>query len=184
MQKKIMLEEKDIPSHYYNILADLPNPLEPDLSSGTKTTRRVRQDLAPFFLMELIKQEVGTERFVPIPGLGTRCVFALSPDAVCIALTKLGRALDTPAHIYYKKYEGVMHPARQAMKLNSCALAQVYYNKEQGVKTSCNGDRQASGEVLWHSHASGSDCECKVYMVKVSYEQKPYRRFHDPIMGR
>jgi tryptophan synthase beta chain len=170
MQRKIMLEEKDIPSHYYNILADLPNPLEPDLHPGTKQPVGP-QDLAPLFPMELIKQEVGTERFVPIPD-SVRDAYSLYRPTPLYRAYELERALDTPAHIYYK-YEGVS-PAG-SHKLNT-ALAQVYYNKEQGVKRLATetGAGQWGSSLAFACQRFG--LQCKVYMVKVSYEQKPYRR--------
>jgi tryptophan synthase beta chain len=170
MQRKIMLEEKDIPSHYYNILADLPNPLEPDLHPGTKQPVGP-QDLAPLFPMELIKQEVGTERFVPIPD-PVRDAYSLYRPTPLYRAYELERALDTPAHIYYK-YEGVS-PAG-SHKLNT-ALAQVYYNKEQGVKRLATetGAGQWGSSLAFACQRFG--LQCKVYMVKVSYEQKPYRR--------
>lgn len=165
-----MLEEKDIPSHYYNILADLPNPLEPDLHPGTKQPVGP-QDLAPLFPMELIKQEVGTERFVPIPD-SVRDAYSLYRPTPLYRAYELERALDTPAHIYYK-YEGVS-PAG-SHKLNT-ALAQVYYNKEQGVKRLATetGAGQWGSSLAFACQRFG--LQCKVYMVKVSYEQKPYRR--------
>jgi len=165
-----MLEEKDIPSHYYNILADLPNPLEPDLHPGTKQPVGP-QDLAPLFPMELIKQEVGTERFVPIPD-PVRDAYSLYRPTPLYRAYELERALDTPAHIYYK-YEGVS-PAG-SHKLNT-ALAQVYYNKEQGVKRLATetGAGQWGSSLAFACQRFG--LQCKVYMVKVSYEQKPYRR--------
>ncbi len=177
MQRKIMLEEKDIPSHYYNILADLPNPLEPDLHPGTKQPVGP-QDLAPLFPMELIKQEVGTERYIPIPD-PVRDAYSLYRPTPLYRAYELERALDTPAHIYYK-YEGAS-PAG-SHKLNT-ALAQAYYNKEQGVKRLAT----ETGAGQWGSALSFAaqrfGLQCKVYMVKVSYEQKPYRRSMIQVWG-
>jgi tryptophan synthase beta chain len=169
-QRKIMLQENDIPTHYYNIQADLPNPLEPDLHPGTKQPVGP-QDLSPLFAMELIKQEVGTERYIPIPD-PVRDAYAMYRPTPLIRAYELERALDTPAHIYYK-YEGVSPVGSH--KLNS-ALAQAYYNKEQGIKRLATetGAGQWGTALALACHRFG--LECKVYMVKVSYEQKPYRR--------
>ncbi len=177
MQRKIMLEEKDIPSQYYNILADLPNPLEPDLHPGTKQPVGP-QDLAPLFPMELIKQEVGTQQYIPIPD-PVRDAYSLYRPTPLYRAYELERALDTPAHIYYKN-EGVS-PAG-SHKLNT-ALAQAYYNKEQGVKRLAT----ETGAGQWGSALSFAaqrfGLQCKVYMVKVSYEQKPYRRSMIQVWG-
>jgi tryptophan synthase beta chain len=170
MQRKIMLEEKDIPTHYYNIQADLPNPLEPDLHPGTKQPVGP-QDLSPIFPMELIKQEVGMERYIPIPD-PVRDAYTMYRPTPLIRAYELERALGTPAHIYYK-YEGVSPVGSH--KLNS-ALAQAYYNKEAGIKRLAT----ETGAGQWGTALSLAcqrfGLQCKVYMVKVSYEQKPYRR--------
>jgi tryptophan synthase beta chain len=170
MQRKFLLEESEIPTAYYNIMADLPNPMEPDLHPGTKQPVGP-QDLAPIFPMELIKQEVGTERYIPIPD-EVRDAYAMYRPTPVHRAYELERALDTPAHIYYK-YEGGS-PAG-SHKLNT-ALAQAYYNKQEGVKRLAT----ETGAGQWGSSLALAcqrfGLQCKVYMVKVSYEQKPYRR--------
>jgi tryptophan synthase beta chain len=170
MQHKFTLDEREIPEQYYNILADLPTPLDPPLHPGTKQPIGP-QDLAPIFPMELIKQEVSSERFIPIPH-PVRDAYATYRPTPLFRAFNLERALDTPAHIYYK-YEGVS-PAG-SHKLNT-ALAQAYYNKQAGVKRLAT----ETGAGQWGS-ALALACklfglECKVYMVKVSYHQKPFRR--------
>ena len=129
-------------------------------------------DLAPLFPMALIMQEVSSERYIEIPGARARDLPALSADRRCIRAHRLEKALDTPAHIYYK-YEGVSPVGSH--KPNT-AIAQVYYNKQEGVKRIAT----ETGAGQWGS-ALAMACkffgiECKVYMVKVSYNQKPYRR--------
>ena len=100
MQRKIMLEEKDIPSHYYNILADLPNPLEPDLHPGTKTARRPAGSCAAFsYGIDQAGSRDGT--LIPIPD-PVRDAYSLYRPTPMYRAYELERALDTPAHIYYK----------------------------------------------------------------------------------
>ena len=170
MPRKFMLEEQEIPTHYYNIAADLPTPLDPPLHPGTKQPIGP-QDLAPLFPMELIKQEVSAERFIEIPDAVRNAYATFRPTPLIRALD-LERALGTPAQIYYK-YEGVS-PAG-SHKLNT-ALAQAYYNKQAGIKRIAT----ETGAGQWGSALSLAckmfGLQCKVYMVRVSYEQKPYRR--------
>ncbi|MFH0990428.1 MAG: TrpB-like pyridoxal phosphate-dependent enzyme [bacterium] len=170
MQRKITLEEHEIPTAYYNILPDLPTPLDPPLHPGTKQPIGP-QDLAPIFPMGLIMQEVSSERFIEIPDQ-VREAYAMFRPTPMIRATQLEKALDTPAKIFYK-YEGVS-PAG-SHKLNT-ALAQAYYNKQEGVKRLAT----ETGAGQWGSSLSFAcnffGLECKVYMVRVSYEQKPYRR--------
>ena len=170
MPRKFMLEEQEIPTHYYNIADDLPTPLDPPLHPGTKQPIGP-QDLAPLFPMELIKQEVSAERFIEIPDAVRNAYATFRPTPLIRALD-LERALGTPAQIYYK-YEGVS-PAG-SHKLNT-ALAQAYYNKQAGIKRIAT----ETGAGQWGSALSLAckmfGLQCKVYMVRVSYEQKPYRR--------
>jgi len=170
MQRKITLEERDIPTHYYNILADLPTPLDPPLHPATKQPV-TPQDLATIFPMELIKQEMSSERLIEIPDEVRDAYTKFRPTPLYRAY-ELEKAIDTPAHIYYK-YEGVS-PAG-SHKLNT-ALAQAYYNKQAGMKRIAT----ETGAGQWGSALSLAckefGLECKVYMVRVSYEQKPYRR--------
>src|SRR3989475_1415513 len=167
---KFLLDEKDLPTKWYNIQADLKSPLPPVLHPGTGKPIGP-QDLAPLFPMALIKQEVSQERWIEIPD-GVRDVLRLWRPSPLYRARRLERALDTPARIYYK-YEGVS-PAG-SHKPNT-AIAQAYYNKQQGVTRIAT----ETGAGQWGS-ALAMACQffglqCKVYMVKVSYHQKPYRR--------
>ena len=167
---KYLLDEKDIPTRWYNIQADLKTPLPPPLHPGTGQPIGP-QDLAPLFPMGLIKQEVSRERWIEIPE-EVRDILRLWRPTPLYRARRLEKALGTPAHIYYK-YEGVS-PAG-SHKPNT-AVAQAYYNKAEGVKRLAT----ETGAGQWGS-ALAMACkffglQCKVYMVKVSYHQKPYRR--------
>ena len=168
--KKFFLPESEMPEAWYNVAADLPSPPPPPLHPGTHEPIGP-EALAPLFPMELIKQEVSTERFIPIPE-EVREIYRIWRPSPLIRATGLEKALDTPAHIYYK-YEGVS-PAG-SHKPNT-AVAQAYYNKQEGVKRIAT----ETGAGQWGSSLAFActmfGLEAKVYMVRVSYEQKPYRR--------
>ena len=164
------LPQNRIPHAWYNILPDLPKPLAPTLHPGTMQPIGP-DDLAPLFPMALIMQEVSQEREIEIPD-PVRQVYAQWRPSPLYRARRLEKALDTPAKIYYK-YEGVS-PAG-SHKLNT-AVAQAYYNKIEGTKRLST----ETGAGQWGS-ALAMACaffglECKVYMVRVSYNQKPYRR--------
>jgi tryptophan synthase beta chain len=167
---KFLLDEKDIPSKWYNIQADLKTPAPPVLHPGTKQPIGP-PDLAPLFPIELIKQEVSRERWIPIPD-EVRDVYRLWRPSPLYRARRLEKALGTPARIYYK-YEGVS-PAG-SHKPNT-AVAQAYYNKAEKVTRLAT----ETGAGQWGSALSLAcqmfGLQCKVYMVKVSYQQKPYRR--------
>ena len=170
MTTKYVLSEKELPTRWYNIQADFKTPLPPPLHPGTGKPIGP-QDLAPLFPMELIKQEVSQERWIEIPD-EVRDILRLWRPTPLYRARRLEKALDTPAHIYYK-YEGVS-PAG-SHKPNT-AIAQAYYNKQEGVARLST----ETGAGQWGS-ALAQACaffglQCKVYMVKVSYQQKPYRR--------
>ncbi len=169
-QTKILLSESDIPKDWYNIQADLPFEMPPVLHPGTKQPVGPA-DLAPLFPMELIKQEVSKERWIEIPA-PVREVYRLWRPSPLYRAHRLEKALQTPAKIYYK-YEGVS-PAG-SHKPNT-AVAQVFYNKLEGTKRIAT----ETGAGQWGSALSLAcqlfDIECKVYMVRISYDQKPYRR--------
>ena len=167
---KFLLEEKDIPEKWYNIQADLKTPLPPPLHPGTKQPIGPA-DLAPLFPMELIKQEVSQERWIEIPE-EIRNVYRLWRPTPLFRARRLEKALDTPARIYYK-YEGVS-PAG-SHKPNT-AVAQAYYNKKENVArlSTETGAGQWGSALSFACNVFG--LQCKVYMVKVSYHQKPYRR--------
>lgn len=167
---KYILSEKDMPTRWYNIQADLPAPLPPYIHPGTLQPLGPA-DLAPLFPMELIKQEVSQERYIDIPEEVLDIYHSWRPTILYRA-RKLEKALDTPAHIYYK-YEG--SSAAGSHKPNT-AVAQAYYNKQEGVKrlTTETGAGQWGSSLAFACNQFG--IELKVYMVKVSYQQKPYRR--------
>ncbi|MCB9249675.1 MAG: TrpB-like pyridoxal phosphate-dependent enzyme [Ignavibacteriales bacterium] len=169
-QKKYLLEEKEIPTQWYNIQADMPNPMLPPLHPGTKQPVGP-EDLAPLFPMELIKQEVSQERWIDIPD-EVRDVYKEWRSTPLIRATGLEKLLDTPAKIYYK-YEGVS-PAG-SHKPNT-AVAQAYYNMKEGVKkiTTETGAGQWGSALAYACQKFGIDLE--VFMVKISYNQKPYRK--------
>lgn len=176
-EKKILLSETEIPRQWYNIQADMPNKLEPALHPVTKQPVGP-EDLAPIFPMELIKQEVSQERWIDIPEEVIDKYRIWRPTPL-IRAYELERALDTPAKIYYK-YEGAS-PAG-SHKANT-SIPQAYYNKQAGIKRLAT----ETGAGQWGSALSLAcsfyDMECTVYMVKISYKQKPYRRSFMQIYG-
>ena len=169
-QTKFSLSENDIPKAWYNIQADLPEPLPPVIHPGTMQPIGP-DDLAPLFPMGLIAQEVSQERYIEIPE-PVREIYRLWRPTPLFRAHRLEQVLDTPAHIYYK-YEGVS-PAG-SHKLNT-STAQAFYSKEEGVSalTTETGAGQWGSALAMACDMFGLGCE--VYMVKVSYHQKPYRR--------
>ena len=167
---KYFLPEKQIPKTWYNIVADLPEPPAPALHPGTQKPLGP-DDLAPIFPMSLIAQEVTAEREVEIPD-PVRDVYKLWRPSPLIRAHRLEAALDTPAKIYFK-YEGVS-PAG-SHKPNT-AVAQAFYNKEAGITklSTETGAGQWGSSLAFAGSLFG--IEVKVYMVKVSFNQKPYRR--------
>ncbi|MBW1644315.1 MAG: TrpB-like pyridoxal phosphate-dependent enzyme, partial [Deltaproteobacteria bacterium] len=168
--RKIFLSEKEIPRQWYNVQADLPTPLEPMLHPGTGQPVGP-DDLAPLFPMPLIAQEVSQERFIDIPDEVLEKYLMWRPTPLYRAYG-LEKALETPAKIYFKN-EGVS-PAG-SHKPNT-AIAQAYYNKISGIKriTTETGAGQWGSALAFSCALFG--LKCKVYMVKISYNQKPYRR--------
>jgi tryptophan synthase beta chain len=167
---KFNLSEADMPTHWYNIAADLKSPPPPPLHPGTHQPIGPA-DLAPLFPMELIKQEVSQERFIEIPD-EVREVYKLWRPTPLVRAHRLERALDTPTHIYFK-YEGASPVGSH--KPNT-AVAQAYYNKQEGVTrlTTETGAGQWGTALAMACNFFG--IALKIYMVRVSYEQKPYRR--------
>ncbi len=169
-QHKFLLDESRLPKAWYNINADMPVPAAPVLHPGTKEP--VTPDfLAVLFPMALIMQQVSPERWIEIPE-PVRDVYRLWRPTPLHRAVRLERALDTPAHIYYK-YEGVSPVGSH--KPNT-AVAQAFYNKQEGVKalTTETGAGQWGSALAMACNFFGIDLE--VFMVNVSYEQKPYRR--------
>jgi tryptophan synthase beta chain len=167
---KITLQESDIPTHFYNIVADMPTPPPPPLHPGTRNPVGPEM-LTPIFPMSLIAQEVSQERLIEIPD-EVRDIYRLYRPTPVFRAKAFEAALDTPAHIYYKSEH--VSPVG-SHKLNT-ALVQAWANKQEGVKRLATetGAGQWGSALACASRLMG--LECMVYMVKVSYEQKPYRR--------
>jgi len=175
--KKINLEEKEMPRAWYNIVPDMPNVPAPPLNPGTGQPIGP-EDLAPIFPMGLIEQEVSQERWISIPEEILE-IYRLWRPSPLFRAYHLEEVLGTPARIYYK-YEGVS-PAG-SHKPNT-SIPQAYYNKQEGVKRLAT----ETGAGQWGSALSLAcqmfGLECTVYMVKVSYHQKPYRRSMMKVWG-
>ncbi len=169
-QTKYVLTEDRIPRSWYNIAADLPKPAPPVLHPGTGQPIGPA-DLAPLFPMELIKQVVSTDREIEIPE-PVRQVYALYRPSPLYRAHRLEKALGTPAHIYYK-YEG---GSPSGSHKPNTAIPQAFYNKQEGVTRLAT----ETGAGQWGSAlafaGAAFDLEVKVYMVRASYDQKPYRR--------
>ncbi|BAF58789.1 MAG: TrpB-like pyridoxal phosphate-dependent enzyme [Pelotomaculum sp.] len=174
---KILLKEKEMPEAWYNIQADMPNLPKPPLHPVTKEPVGP-QDLKPIFPMGLIEQEVSRDRWIEIPDEVREIYRLWRPSPLCRA-RRLEKALDTPAHIYYK-YEGVS-PAG-SHKLNT-SVPQAYYNKKEGIKRLATETGAGQWGVALSQACSFFGLECTVYMVKVSYHQKPYRRSLMQVFG-
>jgi tryptophan synthase beta chain len=168
--KIIFLEQTKMPTHYYNVLADIPVPMDPPLHPGTKQPAGP-QDFTALFPMDLIMQEVTRERFIEIPD-EVRDLYRLSRPTPLIRAAMLENALDTPAKIYFK-YEGANPTGSH--KTNT-SYPQAYYNKKAGIKklvTETGAGQWGSALAMACKHFG---LECEVFMVKVSYDQKPYRK--------
>jgi tryptophan synthase beta chain len=166
---KVVLDENEMPRKWYNIAADYKHPVPPPVGPDGKPIGP--EALAPVFPMNLIEQEVSTQRWIDIPDEVLEILWLWRPTPLCRA-TRLEKALGTPARIYYKN-EGVS-PAG-SHKPNT-AVAQAYYNKEFGIKRLAT----ETGAGQWGS-ALAMACklfglECQVYMVRISFDQKPFRR--------
>jgi tryptophan synthase beta chain len=168
---KFMLDEDRIPRAWYNIAADLPQPAPPVLHPGTRQPIGPA-DLAPLFPMELIKQVVSTDREIEIPE-PVREAYRMYRPSPLYRAHRLEKALDTPAHIYYK-YEG---GSPSGSHKPNTAIPQAWYNKAEGVTRLATetGAGQWGSALAFAGAAFG--LEVKVYMVRASYDQKPYRRF-------
>lgn len=169
-QTKILLDEKDLPQQWYNVLADMPSPPAPPLNPQTRQPLRP-EDLSPIFPMALIEQEVSTKRWIDIPE-EVREIYRLWRPTPLFRARRLEAALGTPARIYYK-YEGTS-PAG-SHKPNT-AIPQAYYNKQAGVKRLATETGAGQWGTALALACTFFGLECMVYMVKVSYNQKPYRR--------
>src|SRR3954454_11192635 len=167
---KFVLDESQLPTAWYNIAADLPEPAPPVLHPGTGQPIGPA-DLMPLFPMELIKQVVATDREIEIPD-PVRDAYKLYRPSPLHRARRLEKALDTPAHIYYK-YEG---GSPSGSHKPNTALAKAWYNKAEGVgRLATETGAGQWGSALAFAGAA-FDLEIKVFMVRASYDQKPYRR--------
>ncbi len=168
-ETKILLEEKDIPTHWYNVVADMPNPPAPPLGPDGKPV--TPEQMLTIFPGNILEQEMSAERWIPIPE-EVRDVYRLWRPSPLVRALRLEKALGTPAKIYFK-YEGVS-PAG-SHKPNS-AIPQAYFNKQAGITrlTTETGAGQWGSSLALAGQLFG--LEVRVYMVKVSYYQKPFRR--------
>lgn len=167
---KILLDESAMPRQWYNIIPDLPSPPPPPLHPGTGQPIGP-DDLAPLFPMDLILQEVSTERFIDIPD-EVLDVYRLWRPSPLYRAHRLEKALGTPAHIYYK-YEG-LSPAG-SHKPNT-AVPQAYYNAKSGIKKLTTETGAGQWGTALAFACSQFDLACEVWQVRASYDQKPYRR--------
>lgn len=170
MQTRFDLTQADIPKQWYNLLADFPEPLPPPLHPGTQQPVPP-EALTAIFPENLVQQEMCPERWIEIPE-AVREIYALWRPTPFLRAVRLEKALQTPAHIYYK-YEGIS-PAG-SHKVNT-SVPQAYFNKVAGTKRLAT----ETGAGQWGSSLAMAckmfGLECNVYMVKVSYQHKPYRR--------
>lgn len=167
---KYLLPESDIPTHWYNIQADLPEPMAPPLHPGTKQPATA-EDMTAIFPMSLVEQEMTTEKWIEIPE-EVRQQYAQWRPSPLHRARNLEKVLDTPAKIYYK-YEGTS--AVGSHKLNT-AIAQAYYNREAGITKLCTETGAGQWGTALSLAGQAMGVEVQVYMVKVSFNQKPYRR--------
>ena len=169
-QLKYVLQESEMPTHWYNVLADMKNPPPPPRHPATLGLMGP-DDLAPVFPLALIMQEASPERWIEIPDQ-VQDILKMWRPAPLYRARRWEQALDTPAKIYYK-WEGVSPPGSH--KPNT-AVAQAYYAKQEGLE----GFATETGAGQWGSAlcfaAQLFDLKCKVFMVRISYQQKPYRR--------
>ncbi|MFA7270314.1 MAG: TrpB-like pyridoxal phosphate-dependent enzyme [Sterolibacterium sp.] len=166
---KVMLDESEIPTHWYNVVADMPNPPAPPLGPDGKPVSP--EQMLQIFSMPILEQEMSAERWIPIPE-PVREIYSLwRPSPLCRA-ERLEKMLGTPARIYYKNES--VSPAG-SHKPNS-AVAQAYLNKQAGIKrmTTETGAGQWGSSLAFA--AQMFEIEVRIYMVKVSYDQKPFRR--------
>jgi len=174
---KYMLTEDQMPTTWYNIMADLPTPPPPPLHPGTMQPVGP-EDLAPLFPMELIMQEVSQERYIEIPG-GVLDVYRQWRPSPLFRAHNLEKALGTPAHIYYK-YEGVS-PAG-SHKTNT-SVPQAYYNKKEGTTRLTTETGAGQWGTALAFACSLYDMECEVWQVGASFDSKPFRKLMIEVFG-
>lgn len=177
-ETKILLDLDEMPKKWYNILPDLPEPLPPPLHPVTKKPVGP-QDLAPLFPMELIKQEVSQERYINIPEEVIDAYYQIGRPTPLYRAKRLEKYLNTPAKIYYKREDVSFAGSHKP----NTAIAQAYYNKKEGVKKITT----ETGAGQWGTALSMScalfGLQCEVFMVRASYNQKPYRKILMELYG-
>ncbi len=175
---KVLLEQDEMPKRWYNILPDLPEPLPPIINPDTKEPIGP-SDLAPLFPMELIKQEVSTDRYIDIPEEVREAYFQIGRPSPLYRARRLEKALNTPAKIYYKREDVSFAGSHKP----NTAIAQAYYNMKEGVEKIAT----ETGAGQWGTALSLGcalfDITCEVFMVRISYDQKPYRRIIMELYG-
>ncbi len=175
---KVLLDPEELPRSYYNILPDLPVPLPPPIHPGTKEPIGP-EALAPLFPMEIIRQEVSQNRLEPIPDELREAYLQLGRPSPLYRATRLEKALNTPARIYYKRED--LSPT--GSHKSNTAIAQAYFAMKEGVEALAT----ETGAGQWGSalaHATNYfGLRCKVFMVRVSYDQKPYRKVMMKMFG-
>ncbi|MFQ5887610.1 MAG: TrpB-like pyridoxal phosphate-dependent enzyme [Candidatus Hydrothermarchaeales archaeon] len=175
---KVLLDQDEMPKRWYNILPDLPEPLLPYLHPATKEPLGP-QDMAPIFPMELIKQEVSTERYIDIPEEVREAYLRVGRPTPLYRARRLEKALNTPAKIYYKREDVSFAGSHKP----NTAIAQAYYNMKEGVEKITT----ETGAGQWGTALSLGcalfDLACEVFMVRISYDQKPYRRIIMELYG-
>lgn len=178
MEVKIILDENQVPKDFYNIVPDLPGKLDPPLHPATGKPVSP-SDFEPIFPKELIRQEMSQERFIPIPAQVRDALLAAGRPTPLLRAKRLERYLKTPARIYFK-HEG-LNPCG-SHKPNT-AIAQAYYNMKEGVEKLCTetGAGQWGTALAYATMLFGLKCE--VFMVKVSFSQKPYRKHIMEVYG-
>ncbi|MHC1610106.1 MAG: TrpB-like pyridoxal phosphate-dependent enzyme [Candidatus Methanospirareceae archaeon] len=176
-REKIFLDEEEIPKAWYNIQADMPSPLDPPINPATKEPVKP-EELAAIFPRGLIKQEMSTEKWIPIPE-EVREIYRLWRPTPLYRAKRLEEKLKTPARIYYK-WEGVSPPGSH--KPNT-AVAQAYYNMKEGIERIATetGAGQWGSALVFGTMLFG--LKSTIYMVAASYDQKPYRRIMMEIWG-
>ncbi|RMF89608.1 MAG: TrpB-like pyridoxal phosphate-dependent enzyme [Methanobacteriota archaeon] len=175
---KVLLDMDEMPRRWYNILPDLPEQLPPPINPATKEPIGP-EDLAPIFPMELIKQEVSQERYIDIPEEVVEAYYRIGRPTPLYRARRLEKALGTPARIYYKREDVSFAGSHKP----NTAIAQAYYNMKEGVEKLST----ETGAGQWGTALSLGcalfDLACEVFMVRVSYDQKPYRRIIMELYG-
>ncbi|MFH1470477.1 MAG: pyridoxal-phosphate dependent enzyme, partial [Candidatus Micrarchaeota archaeon] len=175
---KVTLTVDEMPRKWYNILPDLPEACPPPLNPGTREPIGP-DDLAPLFPMEVIRQEVSDERYIAIPDEVLEAYSRVGRPTPLYRARRLEKYLKTPAKIYYKREDVSLVGSHKA----NTAIAQAYYNMKQGVErlTTETGAGQWGSALSLATNMFG--LSCLVFMVRVSYDQKPYRKYVMKLYG-